>query len=140
MKLTQTAEYALRIMATIAAMEPGQPVRAVDLTDKTGIPPHYLSKILRRLVSAGLLKSQKGRGGGFVLARPLSQIFFSDILQAVNYTTEADVCVFGWDECSEENPCPLHFFWRDIKHYFSNWAEGHTLQEVKEVGTRIPEG
>ncbi len=137
MKLTQTAEYALRVMAIIASLEPGKPVRAIDLTDKTGIPPHYLSKIMRRLVAAGLLKSQKGRGGGFVLARPLSEIFFSDILKAVNYNTEAAVCVFGWEECSEENPCPLHFFWRDVKNYFSQWAEKHTLKEVKEVLPQI---
>ncbi len=131
MRLTQTAEYALRVMALLAANPPDKPVRAKDLSEETGIPLHYLSKIMRRLVAAGLLNSQKGHGGGFILARPLSEIYFSDVLKAVNYDTEPAVCVFGWEECSEDKPCPLHFFWRDLKEYFSQWAEQHTLEEVK---------
>lgn len=132
MRLTQTAEYALRVMAQMATLRDNRPVRAQDLSQMTGIPLHYLSKILRRLVSAGLLNSQKGHGGGFVFARPVSRIYFSDILNAVNYEIEPSQCVFGWGECNRNNPCPLHFFWSDLKDYFSQWAEQHTLAEVRQ--------
>ncbi len=140
MKLTQTAEYALRVMAILATLPRNQPVRARDLSEETGIPLHYLSKIMRRLVAAGLLHSRKGHGGGFVLARPLSDIYFSDVLKAVDYDTEPSTCVFGWEECSEDQPCPLHFFWRDLKDYFSKWAEQHTLEEVKQFLRHHKEG
>ncbi|MBW2295571.1 MAG: Rrf2 family transcriptional regulator, partial [Deltaproteobacteria bacterium] len=68
MVLSQTAEYALRAMAWLATAPTREPVRAKDLSVATGIPSHYLSKVMRRLVLAGLLISQKGQGGGFLLA------------------------------------------------------------------------
>jgi len=68
MLLSQTAEYALRAMAWLATVSGDEPVRAVDLSSATGIPTHYLSKVLRRLVLANLLESQKGQGGGFSLS------------------------------------------------------------------------
>ena len=68
------------------------PVRASDLSAGTGIPVHYLSKILRRLVLAGVLTSQKGQGGGFSLSRAPEEIPFADILAAVDvYPTLADL-------------------------------------------------
>ena len=54
MLLPQTAEYALRAMAWLATIPQDEPVRARDLSQATGIPPHYLSKVLRRLVLADL--------------------------------------------------------------------------------------
>lgn len=131
MRVTQTAEYALRVLAHMATLGETRPVRAKDLSKETGIPLHYLSKILRRLVSRGLLRSQKGHGGGFVFARPLHQIRFSDIFDAVDYEIEPSRCVFGWDECGEANPCPLHGFWKQVKEHFADWARQYTLEDVK---------
>jgi alkaline phosphatase D len=62
--LSQTAEYALRAMAWLALRSPHEPVLARELSQGTQIPAQYLSKILRRLVLAGMLESRKGRGGG----------------------------------------------------------------------------
>ncbi len=80
MLVSQTAEYALRVMAWLAISSPDRAVRAADLSKSTDIPVHYLWKILRRLVVAGVLTSQKGKGGGFRLARPPDEIRFTDIL------------------------------------------------------------
>ena len=76
-RFTQTAEYALRAVTHMAMTKSGGPMRAADLSEAMGIPIHYLSKIMRRLVSAGLLESQKGHGGGFRFARDLSEIRLS---------------------------------------------------------------
>ena len=134
MILPQTAEYALRVLAFMATREEDAPFRARDLYPDTGIPLYYLSKIMRRLVEGGLLSSQKGHGGGFEFARPLSKISFSDVLTAVGYETQAGSCVFGWSECNEKDPCPLHPFWSDIKNNFLNWAETYTLADVSAKG------
>ncbi len=134
MRFTQTAEYALRALTHMAITESDAPHRAADLSEATGIPIHYLSKIMRRLVSAGLLDSQKGHGGGFTFARPLSKIRFADVLEAVDYETEPSSCVFGWGECSPRNPCPLHPFWSELKDDFAEWANQHTLADVRRKG------
>ena len=130
MVLPQTAEYALRAMAWLATLPAGEQVRAVDLSVTTGIPTHYLSKVLRRLVLAGLLNSQKGQGGGFSLARPASEIAFLDILTAVDAYPVQGRCAFGWGDCEVNNPCPLHPAWSRLSELLQEWASESTLAEV----------
>jgi len=142
MLLSQTAEYALRAMAWLATVPEGQPVRAVDLSGSTGIPTHYLSKVLRRLVLADLLESQKGQGGGFSLSRPPSEIAFIDILSAIDaYPTEGR-CAFGWGQCDASDPCPLHNSWSHLNDRIHDWASGTSLEEIanfKPAGPRSTE-
>ena len=130
MLLSQTAEYALRAMAWLATVPDRKPVRAVDLSGSTGIPAHYLSKVLRRLVLANLLESQKGQGGGFSLSRAPSEIAFIDILSAIDaYPTEGR-CAFGWGQCDASDPCPLHNSWSHLNDRIRDWASGTSLEEI----------
>lgn len=117
-------------MARFASQEPDQPLRAKDLSEEIGVPVHYLSKILRRLVIAGLLTSTKGHGGGFTLAKPPAQIRFKEILHAVNHGVVSNLCVFGWGKCDKRNPCPLHAAWNELNYSFENWAQTTTLADV----------
>jgi Rrf2 family protein len=118
MLLSQTAEYALRAMASLAFEQPEGPSRAHDLSKSTGIPPHYLSKILRRLVTAGLLTSRKGQGGGFSLSRLPEEISFEEILLAV-------------DAYPKQGRCGL-------SNAIHHWASTTTLATVSS--TPLPEG
>jgi Rrf2 family iron-sulfur cluster assembly transcriptional regulator len=138
MLLSQTAEYALRAMAWLATVPNRQPMRAVDLSGSTGIPTHYLSKVLRRLVLANLLESQKGQGGGFSLSRPPSEIAFIDILSAIDaYPTEGR-CAFGWGQCDATDPCPLHDSWSHLNDQIHNWASGTNLEEIANFTPKGP--
>jgi len=130
MVLSQTAEYALRAMAWLATHPAGEPMRVKDLSVATGIPSHYLSKVMRRLVLAGLLVSQKGQGGGFLLSRAPDEIFFIDILIAVDAYSTDERCAFGWGQCDGEHPCPLHGSWSQLKEQLRSWAEGTSLADV----------
>lgn len=133
MIVSQTAEYALRAMAWLATVPPGEPVRAVDLSLSTGIPTHYLSKVLRRLVLAGLLDSQKGQGGGFTLSRPAVEIPFIDILAAVDAYPAEGRCAFGWGSCDELHPCPLHNSWSRLNDQIREWASNTNLAEIADA-------
>lgn len=133
MKLTQTAEYALRTMAQLAIEGGGEPVRAKDLAEATEIPVHYLSKLLRKLVVAGLLTSEKGHGGGFVLAKPAAHIRLMDVLEAVDASSVSSHCAFGWSKCSNEHPCPLHPIWIQLTEAFEAWACRRTLADLQRA-------
>jgi len=133
MVLSQTAEYALRAMASLATVPDGRPARASDLSRATGIPSHYLSKILRRLVIADLLVSQKGQGGGFSLARPPEDIRFIDILVAVDGLPQQDRCAFGWGDCNDTHPCPLHESWSKLSDHLHAWARENTLAGLADA-------
>jgi Rrf2 family protein len=129
--LSQTAEYAIRAMAHLARVADSEPaVRARDLSRATLVPVHYLSKVMRRLVAAGLLVAQKGHGGGFSLARPAATIRFSDVLAAVDEAPNGDRCAFGWGSCDARTPCPLHPAWSRLNEALIGWAAETTLAHV----------
>jgi Rrf2 family protein len=134
--LSQTAEYALRAMAWVAARATDEPVLTRDLSAGTGIPAQYLAKILRRLVLAGILESRKGRGGGFTLARPADRIRFRDVLSAVDAYPKADRCAFGWGACDSLQPCPLHDSWAGMSERFQAWATGTSLKDLRTARPR----
>ncbi len=135
MLVSQTAEYALRAMVWLAIFSPDRPVRATDLSKNTNVPVHYLWKILRRLVLSGVLTSQKGKGGGFRLARPPTEIRFTDILAAVDTNPYSDqclvACLFGWGACDSTHPCPLHDSWSGLSDAVRDWASSTTLAAVR---------
>lgn len=139
--LPQTAEYALRAMAHLVSQPRDTGVRASDLSEATGIPLAYLSKILRRLVVAGLLGSKKGHGGGFVLVRAPERVSFLEVLDAVDFDADPSDCAFGWSRCDPNHPCPLHPTWSRLKDTFRTWAAETTLQTVLAEATaaRAPE-
>ena len=66
--LSGTASYALRAVVYLASLPDHQPVRASELARAVDVPRNYLGKILHELVRAGILKSTRGKGGGFELA------------------------------------------------------------------------
>ena len=133
MELTQTAEYALRAMAYLALLDGSARAPALDLSRGTGIPAAYLSKVMRRLVLAGLVTSQKGHGGGFSLARAPAKVRFSDILAAAGYDLLPDRCAFGWGRCNPTHPCPLHPAWSRLNEQFNGWASTTTLDDLQRL-------
>jgi len=125
--LTQTAEYALRAMSSLALGAEQGPMRANELAASTAVPLAYLWKIMRRMVAAGLVVSAKGHGGGFRLARPAEAISYMDILGVVGYDAKAGDCVFGWGQCRSDKPCPMHNTWSKLNESFVGWAHTTTL-------------
>jgi Rrf2 family protein len=130
MLLSQTAQYALRALARIAALPPASAATAKDISAETGVPPHYLSKILRMLVEAGLLESEKGHHGGFRLNRPAVRITVADVLDAVHESVESQHCAFGYARCNDKAPCPLHPVFSKLNDSVREWASRSTLADV----------
>jgi Rrf2 family protein len=126
----QTARYALRAMSCLAAHPPGEKVPADVIAAATHVPPAFLSKVLRKLVGAGLLTAERGHHGGFALARPPEVIRFLDILDAVDVDVIEQDCAFGWGQCNASRPCPLHPAWVEFKQGILTWAATHTLADV----------
>jgi Rrf2 family iron-sulfur cluster assembly transcriptional regulator len=94
------------------------------------VPPAFLSKVLRKLVAAGLLRAERGHHGGFELARPAASIRFLDVWEAIGLELLDEECAFGWGSCNAAKPCPLHDTWTELKHQLVAWAARHTLAEL----------
>jgi Rrf2 family iron-sulfur cluster assembly transcriptional regulator len=138
--LPQTAEYALRAVARIAAQPAGKPLLARDLAADARIPREYLAKILRRLVTAGILESRRGRGGGFSLARGASSFRLKDVLLAVDAFPRGGRCAFGLGACDSRRPCALHSGWNRLSADFQRWASETTFADLRANPARILPG
>lgn len=135
MNLPQTTEYALRALAHIATQPEGTLVRAETVADETGVPLHYLHKVLRRLAGGGILEAKKGPGGGFSLARPPEKICFNDVFEALD-SPLPETCAFGWGKCDARNPCPLHGAYSEWKDAMREWGTSTTLADVRDYANK----
>lgn len=133
--LSQTVEYALRSMTHLAALPPDAAINSETIAQRTRVPKGYLSKVLRDLVVAELITSQRGPNGGFMLARPARDITILDVINAVDP-------IFRITKCPLGNPahvqlCPLHRRLDDaiglIVHEFGRT----TLAEVIESNAKV---
>lgn len=127
MILNQTAEYALRGMAVLATRGTGQRVTSQEISELAHIPPHYVSKVMRRLVRAKLVTAQRGHGGGFALAVAPDQVTLLQILEAAEFEVEQSRCAFGFGRCDTLHPCPLHPAFSELNASFIDWACRTTL-------------
>jgi Rrf2 family protein len=104
--VSQTAEYALRAVVYMASA-PERSLTAQQIAQATGVPTGYLAKVLQGLGRAGLLHSQRGLGGGFVLARSPSSMSMWDVVQAIDPIRRIDHCP-GRLESHRFGLCALH--------------------------------
>ena len=132
MYLSRPAEYALRAMIYLARLKSDKRIRTRDLAEVISVPLPFLSKVMGRLTAAGILEGQKGHKGGFILARPPAEIRFIDVLRAVDFEPTADHCLFGFEKCDAQHPCPLHPEWSILKEFIEQWARSHTLADSME--------
>jgi Rrf2 family protein len=83
MRISAKADYAVRALAELAATDGTKPVKGEILADRQGIPLNFLENILRELRHAGIVRTQRGAEGGYLLARPANQVNLAEVLRAV---------------------------------------------------------
>src|SRR5579871_4073595 len=82
--LSRKGRYALRALYALAADDARGPVLIADLAEREKIPRKFLEAILLELKNAGVLKSKKGKGGGYSLARPPEQITMGQVIRIID--------------------------------------------------------
>jgi len=103
---SQTAEYALRAVVTLARSDTaGRP--AQEIAREAQVPLDYLSKVLNSLARAGVLKAQRGRRGGFTLAQSPARMTVLDVVNAVDPIRRIRSCPLQLRAHSTQM-CPLH--------------------------------
>ena len=104
--ISQTAEYALRVVVILAAAD-GKAVVTRDIAAGTKIPIGYLAKVLQQLGRAGIVGSQRGLHGGFVLARDPDELTVYDVVHVVDPIRRITTCPLGL-RSHRGSLCPLH--------------------------------
>ena len=126
--ISQTAEYALRAAACLAR-EPELRLTTPQIAARTHVPAGYLSKVLQALGRGGLVRSQRGLGGGFELTRQPSEISVLDVVNAVDPLPVITVCPLQLPE-HEHALCPLHRKLREAQLVVQQTFAETTLDEL----------
>ena len=128
--VSRTEEYALRAAVCLAKRYGDGSVRARDMASATGIPANYLSKILHQLGKSGVVVSERGRAGGFRLARPPHTVVLASVVAPFEPQVQRARCLLGLPQCSDSNPCGAHERWKAIKEATLLFLSDTTLADV----------
>ena len=129
-------QYTLRALTFVVAEKDKARFQAKDICKRAGIPESFTRKVLQALVQGGFLQAHRGPGGGYSLTRRPEEITVLEVIQAVEGEDTFDHCILGFDECSGENPCPLHDLWLQSKTNLIENLSGTTLDELAELTLR----
>jgi Rrf2 family protein len=128
MKLSVKSDYAARAVLWLCQHYPEGVARTVEeMASAHGIPPKFLVQILIELKSAGIVKSQRGKAGGYLLARPPASISFGDVLRCIHGE------IFDSPGMSDpQSPPELRQAWRQLQTAVNEAADAVTFQQLLE--------
>ncbi|MCP4912108.1 MAG: Rrf2 family transcriptional regulator [Oligoflexia bacterium] len=115
MRLTSKGRYAVRAMLDLTMHSNGNPVRLQEISTRQNISLHYLEQLFRKLRNGQSVKSVRGPGGGYVLARSMDQITIKDVLDCVGENINPAKDILG-SEAEVANTVEFHL----SKNYFQN--------------------
>ena len=135
--ITRRGDYGLTAVLYLAHRHPEQLVQIHEIADHCRLPEPFLAQILRLLVRGGLVKSKKGVGGGFSLARPPEEISFLEVLEALEGPVAVNRCQSPVEHCDHEGSCTMETVWRRAQDALVGVLRDATLAEVRGDG-RFP--
>ncbi len=142
MKLSKKGEYALRALIDLGiAREVGRElVQVTELADKEIIPIKFLEQIMQELKAAGIISAQRGKFGGYRLARPASEITIGSVVRFIDGPLAPIGCVShtAYEKCScpDEDHCGLRMLMLDVRNAIAGILDRYTLADVVEVTLR----
>ncbi|HLD16697.1 MAG TPA: SUF system Fe-S cluster assembly regulator [Coxiellaceae bacterium] len=132
LKISRLSDYAIVAMTPLAQL-PGKRMSAKTLAEITHLKLPVVSKVLKQLAKAGLLKSELGPAGGYLLARPAHQITVAEMIAAVEGQMALTECGQGEAVCEHDHVCSLKGHWRMINQLVTNVLTQVTLQDLIHV-------
>lgn len=127
---SQSAKYAIRALVYLGKVPQGKYYTAKKIGSHEDIPEQFLGKICQELSRHNLLKSRRGRGGGFQLNKRPSEITLLEVVEVVDGPDPLGQCMFGFGQCDSENPCPLHERWEPIRRRIRQFLKENTIHDL----------
>lgn len=142
MQISRAGEYGVLGLLHLAQQPAGQPVM-IDAVSRDGdIPKSFLAKIFQDLAKAGLLRSQRGAGGGFVLARPADRISILEVIEAIDGKIALQRCLGDLPDCEKREGCALCGLLEEaqdrLKEVFGQMTLAELAQRQAVAKTRLP--
>jgi Rrf2 family transcriptional regulator, cysteine metabolism repressor len=142
MMFSTKAEYGVRVMVELARRAGGEPIPLAEIAAHDGLPLAYLEHLVARLRKAGLVDSRRGSRGGYMLARPSSEITMAEVVEALEGSIAPIECISqaadGSIVCSREaaragsetHACPTKLLWTRVRFSIVNTLRETTLADL----------
>lgn len=130
MVITRATEYAIRTIIFLAKHPQGEIVLKKDICKTQEVTPAFLTKILQPLIKSGIVSSQRGVGGGFLLNRPAEEITLLDILEAEEGPLRLNHCLVEKGACQRDALCSAHSVWAEAQSSMIAVLRKHNVAEL----------
>lgn len=141
--ISKSCNYGIRSLLFLASSSPanGEYVSVRVIGDELGISFYFLSKVLHKLTTAGILESSRGATGGVRLKKDPDQLTLLELIYILDGKDYFNTCFLGLRGCGMHAPCPMHDYWTDIKtelkQKFSKTYVGSLGKDIINEGFRI---
>ena len=134
--LTNKAKYGLKALIHLAEIPAGQTAFVADIAAQNNIPKKFLDAILLELRNAGLVRSKKGPGGGYALARPAAQIKVGDAIRVLDGPLAPIACASRTayrpcEDCPDQEACAVRLIMLDVRDAISKILDNTTLSALQ---------
>lgn len=138
MMFSTKAEYGIRVMVELASRPDGQPVPLAEIAERGGLPLAYLEHLVARLRKAGLVDSRRGSRGGYMLARPATEITMAEVVEALEgsiapiecISEAADGSIVCAREVDPDQACPTKILWTRVRFSIVSTLRETTLADL----------
>ncbi|HEX2580451.1 MAG TPA: Rrf2 family transcriptional regulator [Dongiaceae bacterium] len=132
--LSQKAKYALRALQALARAEQGQPCQIADIAKHQHVPRKFLELILVDLKRAGLVRSIRGRHGGYQLAKPAREIRYGMVIRLIdgplaNVACASQTAYRPCKDCQDEKTCSIHRLMCQVREQVATILDNATLAD-----------
>jgi Rrf2 family protein len=135
---SKACQYGIRSVIYICTeSSKGNKVGAKEIAQKTGVPEPFIAKILQDLARKKIIGSTKGPAGGFFVDNTHQTLTLKQLVEAIDGDSLFSGCSLGLENCSEENPCPLH---NEIKKIRGNIVRMLTQKSIREFAMEVENG
>ena len=142
--LTSKGKYGLKAMIYLANLPAGSTVLVAEIAERNNISKKFLDTILLELRNAGLLRSKKGPGGGYALAKQASDIQIGQIIRALDGPIAPIACAsraafVPCEDCPDPEICGVRLIMTDVRDAMASVVDATTLADlVSRIGSTSP--
>lgn len=131
MKISTKGRYALRMLIELATHQEEGFVSLKDISERQGISKKYLEQIVPMLNKSGILRTNRGNKGGYMLAKPANECTVGEVLRATEGSLAPVSCLeYEQNDCPRADICATLYVWQGLEKAVNDYLNSVTVQDI----------